>query len=322
MKLRRLNHYRPDFAELYGMVEAMKQLLEGGDETELTVEELCAFQDVDGSFRLFYSYRVPGDARVDFCHVPTYIGAAILMKEYLKGKKYLASKLEKALEASLRFGFLGHGFDAEREQIHVLQIFIKGELCKFLETEREICPEFHNKVNNTVHRYNSCLLRGEDSTKGFWGEDYRAEWQEIVDKLKLDKRLYIAYGSNMDRTQMEKRCPGAKVVGKTYLEDWELTLPHYANIERSEGKKTPVLVWEITREHECALDRYERYPRYYDKMDIIVNIDGKLVSAMAYVMTEEYKNEEKEPHEGYKEQILRGYIDAGFHEAEFRPREE
>ena len=36
------------------------------------------------------------------------------------------------------------------------------------------------------------------------------------------KRYYLAYGSNLNRKQMEMRCPGAKVVGTALLEGYEL----------------------------------------------------------------------------------------------------
>lgn len=319
MKLRRINADEPNFAELSRMIEAMNQMLENSPDSALTIDELCMFQDVDGSFKLLDSYEAPNDALVDFCHMPTYIGSAILMKEYLNGRKSLVSELERALKASLRCGLAGHGYEAEAGQIHAMRVFIKGNLRKFLENEREFCPEFHNRVNNIVHEYNSCLLRGGNYTRGSWGEDYSSDWREIADKLKLDKRLYIAYGSNMHRTQMSVRCPEAKVIGKAYLENWELTLPHYANIEKREGRKTPVLIWEITKKNESSLNRYEGYPNLYDKIDIIVNVDGKPVSAMAYVMTDEYKKQIKKPRSGYIDQILQGYRDAGFDESEFRP---
>jgi len=317
MKLKRLNANEPNFEKLYGMIEAMNELLEKGPKSILTLEELLEFQDDDCSFKLFDSYRVPSDARVDFCYMPTYIGAAILMKEYLNGKRDLVTNLKRALMVSSKTNFYGHGYEMEKGRIEAVQIFIKGGLRKFLETDREICPEFHQKVNNIVHEYSSRLIRGY--TRGLWNEDYSAQMREIVDNLKLDKRLYIAYGSNMDVSQMEIRCPGAEVVGKTYLKNWELTLPHYANIERRVGKRTPVLIWETTKEDEIELDRYEGYPVLYDKIDIIVNVNGKRMSAIAYVMTDEYKKLDKEPRSGYVEQILRGYRNAGFDESEFQP---
>jgi hypothetical protein len=318
MKLSRLNKF--DIDKLDGMLSAMIRLLEEESYADLTFEELCAFQDEDGSFKLLDSYEVPGDARVDFCHTPTYIGSAILMKKYLDGEVSLKDKLEKALGASLKSGLLGHGYDAESGRISAMNIFIKGGLREFLENHYYICPEFHDLVHNIVHQYNSNLFWGH--TKGTWGEDYASEWQEIVDNLKLSRRLYIAYGSNMDRTQMLTRCPNAILTGKTYLENWELTMPHYANIERKEGKKTPALVWQITKKDEAALNRYEGYPKAYDKINIIVNIDGRPVSAMAYVMTEEYKKIRRTPRSGYREQILRGYLEAGFRKEEFQPEED
>ena len=36
------------------------------------------------------------------------------------------------------------------------------------------------------------------------------------------KRYYLAYGSNLNRKQMQMRCPGAKVVGTALLEGYEL----------------------------------------------------------------------------------------------------
>ena len=87
MKLERLNTNGLDFAKLDEMITGMTGLLEDSETASLTIEELCSFQDTDGSFKLLDSYQVPSDARVDFCHKPTYIGAAILMKEYLGGQR-------------------------------------------------------------------------------------------------------------------------------------------------------------------------------------------------------------------------------------------
>ncbi|HZK39143.1 MAG TPA: gamma-glutamylcyclotransferase family protein [Clostridia bacterium] len=317
MKLQRLRTETPDFDKLGEMTTAMKGLLDDDQNTLLTFEELCSFQDSEGSFKLFESYDIPSDARADFCHKPTYIGAAILMKHYLAEKQQLF-RLESALAASLRGGLSGHGYDAERARIEALNIFINGGLREFLETQREICPEFHQKIHNILHEYRTCLFNV--TTRGVWGEDYRTEWQNIVDKLHMSKRLYVAYGSNMDKSQMMKRCREAVVAGSSYLENWELTLPFYANIEPAEGKKTPVLLWEITDQDEERLDKYEGYPKGYDKTEIIVNLNGKHVTAMAYVMTEDYKQIKKQPREGYENQILQGYRNAGFSEEEFRPR--
>ena len=36
------------------------------------------------------------------------------------------------------------------------------------------------------------------------------------------KRYYLAYGSNLNRKQMQMRCPGAKPIGTALLEGYEL----------------------------------------------------------------------------------------------------
>ena len=38
----------------------------------------------------------------------------------------------------------------------------------------------------------------------------------------MTAKKYIAYGSNMNIEQMERRCPGARVAGKGWLKDHRL----------------------------------------------------------------------------------------------------
>lgn len=38
----------------------------------------------------------------------------------------------------------------------------------------------------------------------------------------MSKKLYIAYGSNLNINQMKYRCPTAKLVGKGVVENYEL----------------------------------------------------------------------------------------------------
>ena len=99
--------------------------------------------------------------------------------------------------------------------------------------------------------------------------------------------IYIAYGSNMDINQMAYRCPGAEVLGKAMLNNWRLLYRTsasgaYATIERAQGYKTPCLLWYIDKYDEKSLDRYEGFPRYYQKVFIKVNsyttLDNKRVS--------------------------------------------
>ena len=105
----------------------------------------------------------------------------------------------------------------------------------------------------------------------------------------MSKRLYAAYGSNLNIQQMASRCPGAKLYGTGVIENFELQFkgqPHgaFATIAPKDGASVPVAVWEISKRNEQALDRYEGYPSHYFKQDVPVQLDGKEVTAMVYVM--------------------------------------
>jgi len=131
----------------------------------------------------------------------------------------------------------------------------------------------------------------------------------------MSKKLYLAYGSNLNLEQMAHRCPTAKVVGKAEIKNMQLLFrgPHdgaVATIEPRKGSAVPVLVWEITPEDEAALDRYEGFPFLYRKEKFKVRLDGKQVSAMAYVMNEGRPLGTPSCH--YYSIILEGYMSAGF----------
>lgn len=128
-------------------------------------------------------------------------------------------------------------------------------------------------------------------------------------------RLYIAYGSNLNLPQMALRCPTAEVAGTSELKDYELLFRGggrgaVATVEPKEGSTVPVLLWKIKPGDEEALDRYEGYPRFYDKQMMEVELDGRTVSAMVYVMTPGH--EFGIPSDHYANVIWEGYETADF----------
>ncbi|MDR2674408.1 MAG: hypothetical protein LBC18_05955 [Opitutaceae bacterium] len=171
------------------MREAMTALLDNADAIGgLVWDELLAFQDSDGSFKLLDSYKVESDARVDFCHVPTYIGAAILMRRWLDLKRDGKSadeedtrkRLAAALKASCHRNLRGHGFDDFPRQLDALDIFIKGGLKAFLETENvpEFFPEFYKMVTAVIIGVSTQLHNND--CKGAWNGDYKERMQKIM----------------------------------------------------------------------------------------------------------------------------------------------
>lgn len=127
--------------------------------------------------------------------------------------------------------------------------------------------------------------------------------------------LYIAYGSNLNLTQMAYRCPTAEVIGTSEIKDYEMLFrgsrsSAVATVEPLIGARVPVLLWKIRPQDELALDRYEGYPNFYRKELFPVELSGRSVKAMVYIMND--GRPFGAPSDYYLNTILEGYHSAGF----------
>lgn len=120
---------------------------------------------------------------------------------------------------------------------------------------------------------------------------------ERMDK-SMNKRYYLAYGSNLYIPQMRIRCPSSRIIGTSEIPDYRLLYKGsqsgaYLTIEPSTGHSVPVAVWEVSAEDEQALDRYEGYPRFYYKAEMEIPIVGirsgktRIRNAFVYIMHED-----------------------------------
>lgn len=127
--------------------------------------------------------------------------------------------------------------------------------------------------------------------------------------------LYIAYGSNLNLLQMAFRCPTAKVVGASEIKDYELLFrggrkSSVATVEPLKGSSVPVLLWKLKEGDLQSLDRYEGFPSFYRKEILEVELRGKTVPAMVYIMNDGHPY--GSPSDYYLNTILEGYQSAGF----------
>jgi len=124
------------------------------------------------------------------------------------------------------------------------------------------------------------------------------------------KTLYIAYGSNLNLRQMAFRCPTAKVIGASKIKDYELLFRggrrgSVATVEPLKGSHVPVLLWELKKKDLQALARYEGYPHFYRKEILDVELNGKTISAMVYIMNDGHPF--GSPSDYYLNAIMEGY---------------
>ena len=219
LKLTRLNE--PNIKKLYEMKNSLKEVLE--DELDCkTIKEILDFQDTDGSFKLFSTYKIPSDARVDFCHEPTYICSSILMKAYLTGdskqKQMIETPLIKGLEMSCSRNLTGHGYDSLQGQIEALNIFMKGGLREFIDLHPELNSKFTEMILNIIDEFET--LEAENRFKGPWGEDYKDEILKI--NKYFNTRNVFVYGTLMNGESNHHFLEESTCLGKATIDGYEM----------------------------------------------------------------------------------------------------
>lgn len=127
------------------------------------------------------------------------------------------------------------------------------------------------------------------------------------------RRLYLAYGANSNMSNMSLRCPRAIPVGTYLLSGYEMVFQGVANVRARKRSKTHCVLWDITRECEQSLDRYEEYPRVYGKCYIRSRRYGRTLMfyALRFPLLRKY------PAESYISCIAAGYKTFGISERQF-----
>lgn len=128
------------------------------------------------------------------------------------------------------------------------------------------------------------------------------------------EKLYVAYGSNLNISQMALRCPTARVYGAGLLNNWKLIFRGsrtgaYATIQRKHGSVVPVVVWNIQSADERHLDMYEGYPTLYFKQNVMVDLPSGKKKAMVYIM--DTRRLPGIPSRHYVKTVKEGYTENG-----------
>ena len=118
--------------------------------------------------------------------------------------------------------------------------------------------------------------------------------------------LYFAYGSNLNHSQMKKRCKDSVFLKKINLSNFRLTFRskyRAADIEPKKNSIVPGALFEISKSDEKKLNVYEDFPVLYKKY--YFTYYGKKV--MTYTMNK--KTPFRYPTERYLNVVKKGYKD-------------
>ena len=131
----------------------------------------------------------------------------------------------------------------------------------------------------------------------------------------MSSRLFAAYGAGVNRAEMAKHCPTARLIGASELKNYRIAFRGskagaVATIEKSKSGSVPALLWEISPQDELALDRWIGVPELYRKATIKVRRDCALVETLIYILNG--CKPQNKPSAFYYSTLLEGYRAAGF----------
>jgi cation transport regulator ChaC len=115
--------------------------------------------------------------------------------------------------------------------------------------------------------------------------------------------LYFAYGSNMQRAAMRRRCPNARPVGPARLERHRffVGIDGWGSVRPQPGATVHGVLWRLTPRDVAALHAYELLDKgLYDVRHLPVRSGARLISAMTYVLR---RRRPGRPKPGYVEMI-------------------
>ena len=115
--------------------------------------------------------------------------------------------------------------------------------------------------------------------------------------------LYFAYGSNMQRAAMARRCPGARAVGPALLDNYAffIGVDGWGSVKPKLGARVHGVLWRLSPRDIAALHAYELlHAGLYDVRRLPVRCGTRLMPAMIYLLR---RRATGRPKPGYVEMI-------------------
>lgn len=296
--LKKQKHNEPRLVELIGMLSDLLTFLY--EDTNFNdklwnknFNAILDFQDSDGSFKLFDSYEIPSDTRVEFCWMPTYVCTAILMKAYMTDPSSFSSKEESALLEGLKMSsgknLRGHGFKAFKGQIESLELFMKAGLREFLDVHRDFCPEFSEMISKIITKSKDIETNEEFEP---WGENYEAEIKSVNEYFS--NRKVFVYGTLMKGETNHHYLENSTFLGMATIEGYEMyNVGWYPAIIDGDG----IIIGELYQVPNIdipSIDMLEGEGSLYIKRcETVTDSKGKSSFAFIYVYNRECSDLER-----------------------------
>ena len=115
--------------------------------------------------------------------------------------------------------------------------------------------------------------------------------------------LYFAYGANMERAAMARRCPGASARGPARLRGWRYVIAEgYGSVAPAPGSCVYGVLWRLTPRDLAALNAFESLDSgLYRRAMLTVEAGASRARALVYVGRRRGKCR---PMPGYQERLV------------------
>ena len=142
--------------------------------------------------------------------------------------------------------------------------------------------------------------------------DIKANLQTFL--LLIEESLYFAYGSNMDKQQMEERCHGSIYVGVAYLQNYKFVLDSAGTASIVPNKDSIVegALWLVNPADKEELDKYEGVntkPPCYTKQNVLIELNHEKAEALVYISNRDILD--KTIKKDYIEKVYNASIEVG-----------
>lgn len=202
----------------------------------------------------------------------------------------------------------------ERSSFIMIDLFDIEESCLQNFDRLEGHPDFYHREKVVVGNTDAWIYTFNDSDGP---SIVHGDWTRYLEencKIHQDRCLYFAYGSNMNRAQIKKRCPGSAFVDIGILQDFsfQLTERGTATVVPDDGHFVMGAILDISLQDKACLDRKEGVANeiYYRHLAPIVNgRTGETIIASVYTATAKIAADICRP--GYGKVIIEGAVEIG-----------
>ena len=262
------------------------------------------------------TYKIESDARVDFCHMPTYLATAIIMKAFLADRDLLERREESilapALERCCARELSGHGYEDLSGQIEAMRVFLRAGVQAFVHRYPKLCPKFTLMIYSIVDTYRRYIE--EERFVFDWGENHETDFREIVGFFPEGYLIFV-YGTLMKGQRYHGRyLSPLEPLGVGVLSGYRMfDIGSFPGIVPGKGKVKGE-IYRVNARQLAAIDHLE------DEGDLYVRTTVKVrtaplccVDAYTYVYNQALNGKEEIPidKQPYSESPLVWYVAYG-----------